>query len=77
LDFGAAPPFGRAGADHVALYIGQAAEYRQHQAPGAGASVGPWFRHLNCALASTMRFTMPNRSKVLRASRSIHLAVTT
>jgi len=31
----------------------------------------------NCALASTMRLTMPNRSKVLRASRSIRVTVTT
>jgi hypothetical protein len=31
----------------------------------------------NCALASTMRLTMPNRSKVLRARRSIRVTVTT
>jgi len=31
----------------------------------------------NCALASTMRLTMPNRSKVLRASRSMRVAVAT
>src|SRR5262249_44783325 len=31
----------------------------------------------NCALASTMRLTMPNRSKVLRARRSTRVAVTT
>ncbi len=31
----------------------------------------------NCASASTMRLTMPNRSKVLRASRSIRVTVTT
>jgi hypothetical protein len=30
-----------AGADKVALHIRQPAEYRQHQAPGAGAGVGP------------------------------------
>ena len=29
----------------------------------------------NCALASTMRLTMPNRSKVLRARRSIRVTV--
>jgi hypothetical protein len=34
---GAASAFGGAGADQVALHIGQAAEYREHQAPGAGA----------------------------------------
>ncbi len=31
----------------------------------------------NCAFASTMRLTMPNRSKVERASRSIRVTVTT
>jgi hypothetical protein len=31
---GAAPAFSGAGADRVALNIGQAAEYREHQAPG-------------------------------------------
>ena len=30
----------------------------------------------NCAFASTMRLTMPNRSKVLRASRSLRVTVT-
>jgi hypothetical protein len=43
LGLGAAPAFGGAGADKVALNISQAAEYRQHQAPGAGAGVGPRF----------------------------------
>ena len=32
---------------------------------------------LNCPPASTIRLTMANRSKVLRASRSIRVAVTT
>jgi hypothetical protein len=40
LGLGAAPAFGGAGADQVALDIGKAAEYRQHHAPGAGAGVG-------------------------------------
>jgi len=31
----------------------------------------------NCALTSTMRLTMPNRSKVLRARRSMRVTVTT
>ena len=31
----------------------------------------------NCALASTMRLTMANRSKVLRANRSMRVTVTT
>jgi phosphate-selective porin len=37
----AAPTFGGAGADQVALHVGKPAEYRQHQAPGADAGVGP------------------------------------
>jgi hypothetical protein len=47
-----------------------------------GRRAGPVSAHgsakdRNCALASTMRLTMPNRSKVLRASRSIRVTVTT
>ena len=42
--FGAAPAFGGAGADQVALNIGEASEYRQHQAQGAAGAVGPRFR---------------------------------
>ena len=38
---GAAPAFGGAGADKIALHVRQPAENRQHQAPGAGAGVGP------------------------------------
>jgi hypothetical protein len=34
LGLGAAPAFGGAGADEVALHVGEAPEYRQHQAPG-------------------------------------------
>jgi len=41
LGLGAAPAFGGAGADQVALHFGEASENRQHQAPGAGACVGP------------------------------------
>ena len=37
----AASAFGGMGADKVALDIGQAARYRNHQAPGASAGVGP------------------------------------
>ena len=53
---GAAPAFGSTGADQVALNIGQAAEYRQHQAAvllvlSAHGSA----KDRNCALASTMR----------------------
>jgi len=35
---------GGARADQVALDMAQAAEYRKHRAPGAGAGVGPRFR---------------------------------
>jgi hypothetical protein len=38
---GAAPAFGCPGADKIALHVREAAEYRQHQAPGAGAGIGP------------------------------------
>jgi hypothetical protein len=44
LGFGAAPALCRAGADKIALHVGQAAEYGKHQASGAGAGVGPLFR---------------------------------
>jgi hypothetical protein len=36
-----AAALGNAGADEVALNIGESAKYRQDQAPGAGAGVGP------------------------------------
>ena len=36
--------FGGAGADKIALDIGEASKYGEHQAPGAGAGVGPRFR---------------------------------
>ena len=38
---GAVSALGGAGADKIALHVREAAEYRQHQAPGAGAGVGP------------------------------------
>jgi hypothetical protein len=41
LGLGAAPAFGGAGADKIALYVGEASEDGEHQAPGAGAGVGP------------------------------------
>ena len=44
LRLGARAAFGGAGADKIALHIGQASENRQHQPPGAGAGVGPRFR---------------------------------
>src|SRR5215469_2409752 len=44
LGLGAAPAFGGTGADEIALNIGEASEYGQHQAPGAGAGVSPRLR---------------------------------
>jgi hypothetical protein len=41
---GAAPTLGGAGTDKVALDIGQPAQHREHQAPGAGAGVSPRLR---------------------------------
>ena len=36
-----AAALGGAGADKIALHVGEAAEHGDHQSPGAGASVGP------------------------------------
>src|SRR5438270_368073 len=78
LGLGATPAFGGAGADKIALNIGQPAEHRQHQAPCAAGAVGPRFRQgSELRLASAMRLTMANRSKALRASRSMRVTVTT
>jgi hypothetical protein len=44
LRLGAAPAFGGSGADKIALHVGETSEYREHQAPGAGAGVGPRLR---------------------------------
>src|ERR1700751_5718147 len=42
LGLGAAPALGCAGGDHITLHVGETSEYREHQAPGARAGVGPW-----------------------------------
>jgi hypothetical protein len=56
--------------DQIALDIGQAAEYRQHHAPGARAGVGPRLREKSeLRLGAHDPLTMANRSKVLRAGR--------
>jgi hypothetical protein len=39
-----AAALGGAGADQIALHVREAAENSNHQAPGAGAGVGPRFR---------------------------------
>jgi protein-L-isoaspartate(D-aspartate) O-methyltransferase len=71
LGIGAAPSLGCAGADKIALNIGQPAEYRQHQPPGAAGAVGPRFRQ-----RSKLRLGVHDSfddgeevTKVLRASR--------
>jgi len=51
LGLGAAPAFGGAGADQIALDIGEAAENGNHQAPGAGA--GPTISCIGAARFAT------------------------
>jgi hypothetical protein len=41
LGLGAASALGGAGADKIALHVRQSAENGNHQAPGAGAGIGP------------------------------------
>jgi hypothetical protein len=41
---GTAPAFDGAGADQIALHVGEAAQHREYQAPGADAGVGLRFR---------------------------------
>jgi hypothetical protein len=41
LGLGAASAFGCSGTHKITLDVRQSAEHRQHQAPGAGAGVGP------------------------------------
>jgi hypothetical protein len=78
LGLGTASAFGGTGADQIAFHIGKPAENGNHQAPGAGAGVGPRLRERAelRALASTICLTMPNRSNVLRARQSILVTVT-
>ena len=40
----AAAALGGAGADKIALHVGEAAQHGYHQSPGPGAGVGPWLR---------------------------------
>jgi hypothetical protein len=69
---GAALALGRTGEDLVTLDIGQAAEYGEHQAPVARAvSAQGSANERNCALASTIRLTMPNRSTVPREAANL------
>jgi len=73
-------PFGGANADKVTLHIGQAAAPGDHQAPGAGAGIGPRLREgteLPLGIDDLpICLTMANRSKVERARRSMRVTVT-
>jgi hypothetical protein len=74
LGLGAAPAFGGAGADQIALDMAKPPSTASIKRPvllvlSADGSA----KDRNCALASTMRLTMANRSKVLRARRSIRV----
>ena len=79
LGLGSAPALSGTGADKIALHVGEGLRVPRASSvlvlllPSARGSESD----RNCALASTMRLTMPNRSRVLRASRSILVTVTT
>ena len=78
FELGAVPAFGGAGADKIALDVGEASKHRQIKRPvlvlvSAHGSASD----RNSALASTIRLTISNRSKVPRARRSIRVTVTT
>ena len=78
LGRGAAPAFGGAGADKIAFHVRSPPSTPSIKRPVlVPVSAHGSAKDRNCALASTMRLTMPNRSKVLRASRSIRVTVTT
>ena len=68
LGLGAAPAFGGAGADKVALNVCEAAQYRQHQTPGAGAGVGPWLGHRS-KLRLRVHDALDDAEQVERAAR--------
>jgi hypothetical protein len=72
---GAALAFGCPGADQIALHVGKASEYREHQASGAGAGVGLRFRQ-----GSERRLGVHDSlddAEGLRASRSILVTLIT
>jgi len=76
LGLGAASAFCRPGADKIALNIGKPAEYRQHQAPGAGAGVGPRFRQ-GAKLRLGIHDALDDGEQIEGAARSIRVTVTT
>jgi len=59
-----AAALGSAGADKIALDVGEAAEYSDHQSPGAGAGVGPRLRQ-----GSELRLGVQSREGDGRAGR--------
>jgi hypothetical protein len=75
---GAALAFGCPVADQIALQVGKASEYREHQASGAGAGVGPRFRQ-GSERRLGVHDSLDDAEEVegLRASRSNLVAVTT
>ena len=78
LGLGAAPAFGGAGADKIAFHIGKPPSTASIKRPVlVPVSAHGSAKDRNCALASTICLTMANRSKVLRARRSIRVTVTT
>ena len=78
LGLGAALAFGGAGADKIAFHIGKPPSTASIKRPVlVPVSAHGSAKDRNCALASAMRLTMANRSKVLRARRSFRVTVTT
>jgi hypothetical protein len=65
LSLGAAPAFGGAGADKIALDMASPPSTASIKRPVLLLAAHGSARERNCALASTMRLTMANRSRVL------------
>jgi hypothetical protein len=65
--------FGRAGADKVALHVGEAAKRRDSS---AGPYWWPVSAHGSASERSTICLTMANRSKVERVKRSMRVTIT-
>jgi hypothetical protein len=75
---GAVPAFGGTGADKIALDSARPPSTASIKRPVlVPVSAHGSASDRNSAFASTMRLTMPKRSKVLRARRSMRVTVTT
>jgi hypothetical protein len=68
---GPATALGGAGADKIALHVRQAAEHGNHQAPGAGAGVGPRFRPRVRSEAGHFTNLRRKLAKMLRHQRGV------